>query len=82
MLQVLDPDDVGTTFDLCQDRDVPLASTLGPNDRMTSFYAVTPSGFQVEFGHGGIEIDDTTWEVRTHQSASTWGHRSPVGASA
>ena len=34
--------------------------TLGrhPNDRMFSFYAKTPSGFQFEFGWGGREVDD------------------------
>ena len=53
-------DDVGSTFDLCQDRRIPIASSLGhhTNDLMTSFYMVTPSGFQVEYGHGGREIDD------------------------
>jgi len=82
MLQMRNPDDVGTAYDLCHDLGVPIASGLGrhTNDRMTSFYAVTPSGFQVEYGHGGIEIDDTAWEVRTYDAASTWGHRSPAPA--
>ncbi len=59
---------------------IPIASTLGrhTNDRMTSFYAVTPSGFQIEYGRGGVKIDDTTWDVRTYD-ASTWGHRTPAG---
>ncbi|MCL4747158.1 MAG: VOC family protein [Burkholderiaceae bacterium] len=78
MLQVRDIDDVGSTYDLCQDLRVPIASSLGrhTNDLTTSFYMVSPSGFQVEYGHGGREIDDDDWEVRTHHAASVWGHRS------
>lgn len=78
MLQVRDFDDVGSTYDLCQDRHIPIVASLGrhTNDRMTSFYMTSPSGFRVEFGHGGIEIDDHDWQVQTHHAASTWGHRS------
>lgn len=78
MLQVRDFDDVGSTYDLCQDRRIPIVASLGrhTNDRMTSFYMTSPSGFQVEFGHGGIEIDDHDWRVQTHHAASIWGHRS------
>jgi 2,3-dihydroxybiphenyl 1,2-dioxygenase len=78
MLQLHRLDDVGTTFDLCQDRRIPIAASLGrhTNDLMTSFYIVTPSGFQVEYGHGGREIDDAAWDVQTHHAASLWGHRS------
>ena len=80
MFEVEEADDVGTAYDRCLDLGVPIAATLGrhTNDRMTSFYAVTPSGFQVEYGHGGVEVDDATWEVRTYTEASTWGHRSPL----
>jgi 2,3-dihydroxybiphenyl 1,2-dioxygenase len=78
MLQLRNLDDVGTTFDLCQDRRIPIAASLGrhTNDLMTSFYMVTPSGFQVEYGYGGREIDDAAWDVQTHHAASLWGHRS------
>jgi len=77
MLQLHNIDDVGTTFDLCQDRRIPIAASLGrhTNDLMTSFYMVTPSGFQVEYGHGGREIDDAAWDVQVHHAASLWGHR-------
>lgn len=80
MLQVRDLDDVGSTYDLCQDRGIPIAASLGrhTNDRMTSFYMQSPSGFQVEFGHGGIEIDDHHWQVQTYHAASNWGHRAPT----
>ena len=79
MLQVQNVDDVGTTYDLCIDESVPIRSTLGrhTNDHMLSFYMESPSGFQVEFGHGGVEIDDETWDVAEYAAASIWGHRPP-----
>jgi biphenyl-2,3-diol 1,2-dioxygenase len=79
MLQVRNTDDVGATHDLCQDRRVPITSGLGrhTNDHMLSFYVQTPSGFQVEYGHGGREIDDEVWEVQLHHAPSLWGHRAP-----
>jgi 2,3-dihydroxybiphenyl 1,2-dioxygenase len=79
MLQLRDMDDVGTTYDLCAERGVPITSTLGrhTNDCMTSFYMQTPSGFQVEYGYGGRLIDDDHWDVQVHQAPSLWGHRAP-----
>jgi len=84
MLQARQLRDVGSTFDRCRDEAVPITMELGchTNDRMVSFYAQTPSGFHVEYGHGGVEIDDDTWQVETYQAASTWGHRSPAVHSA
>ncbi|MEZ5738655.1 MAG: VOC family protein [Burkholderiaceae bacterium] len=81
MLQVRCLRDVGSTLDRCRDEAVPITMELGchTNDRMVSFYAQTPSGFQVEYGHGGREIDDNTWQVETYHAASTWGHRAPAG---
>jgi 2,3-dihydroxybiphenyl 1,2-dioxygenase len=79
MLQTAELDDVGRTLDLCQEHDVAIAQTLGRHttDRMVSFYAVTPSGFQVEVGWGAREVDDRTWQVQTHKSGTVWGHRRP-----
>lgn len=79
MLQVRDMDDVGTTYDLCKERGVPIMSSLGchTNDRMVSFYASTPSGFQVEYGYGGVEVHDEEWQVQLHHEASIWGHHPP-----
>lgn len=76
MLELQSIDDVGATYDLCQERDIPLASSLGrhSNDRMVSFYMFTPSGFEVEYGFGGRLVDDATWVVQYHKTASVWGH--------
>lgn len=83
MLQLRNIDDVGSTYYLCEDRSVPIARSLGrhTNDHMVSFYLETPSGFQVEYGFGAREIDDSDWEVQLHRAPSTWGHR-PRSASA
>ncbi|MGB1884381.1 MAG: VOC family protein [Gammaproteobacteria bacterium] len=76
MLQVNALDDVGDTYYLCQRENVPIDLSLGrhTNDKMFSFYMKTPSGFDVEFGWGGIEIDDETWTVQLHTDGSSWGH--------
>jgi biphenyl-2,3-diol 1,2-dioxygenase len=77
MLQVDSLDDVGATLDLIRDRKLPVSVGLGrhTNDHMLSFYAQTPSGFDVEFGYGARTVDDATWTVEHYDSGSTWGHR-------
>lgn len=77
MLQTSSVDDVGATFYLCQDQGIPITRGIGrhTNDHMMSFYMVTPSGFEVEYGWGGRVVDDATWQVQYHQSGSMWGHR-------
>lgn len=77
MLQLASVDDVGGTYYLCKDRDVPIELGLGrhTNDGMLSFYAQTPSGFSVEYGWGATEVDETTWRTQLHTTGSSWGHR-------
>jgi 3,4-dihydroxy-9,10-secoandrosta-1,3,5(10)-triene-9,17-dione 4,5-dioxygenase len=41
---------------------------------MISFYVETPSGTQIEYGTGGIFIDDETWTPVQYSSAHYWGH--------
>ena len=79
MLEVASLDDVGKALDLCNARKVPLAMTLGchTNDRMTSFYVRTPSGFEVEYGWGGRIVDDADWVVGSYDAQSVWGHKLP-----
>jgi extradiol dioxygenase len=76
MVEMNDLDDVGIAHDLCEQRQIPIAITLGrhTNDRMFSFYARTPSGFRVECGHGGLLVDDE-WQVRRYRDREVWGHR-------
>jgi len=82
MLEVNAIDDVGATFDRCQDAGVPILYNLGrhQNDRMISFYGVTPSAFAFEIGWGARKIDDADWQFRTYYGISDWGHRPPSGA--
>ena len=56
--------------------------TLGShtNDRMTSFYVRTPSGFEIEYGTGGRSVDDATWVVGSYDAQSVWGHKPPAQA--
>ncbi len=73
-------DDVGSAFDICQAQGkVKVQLGRHNNDRMFSFYALTPSGFQVEFGWGGVAVDDATWDdSAVYDRLSTWGHRPPA----
>ncbi|MEU3656196.1 VOC family protein [Streptomyces sp. NPDC032161] len=79
MVEVTDIRDVGAAYDRCMDAGQPFEMTLGmhPNDHMFSFYVFTPSGFSIEYGWGGLIIDDETWEVRTLDRLHSWGHRPP-----
>ena len=80
MLEVTTLDDVGTALDVVNERHIPLAMSLGrhTNDLMTSFYVRTPSGFEIEYGTGGLVVDDDTWEVGLHDAQSIWGHKPPA----
>ncbi len=80
MLELGDMDDVGAAYDRCHDLGVPITRSLGrhPNDRMFSFYGLTPSGFAFELGCGGRKVDDGTWQPRTYDRISEWGHRRPA----
>jgi 2,3-dihydroxybiphenyl 1,2-dioxygenase len=77
MLEALTLDDVCYTLDRHQSRGLPLSTGLGrhTNDKMVSFYSLSPSGFDVEFGCAGIRVDETTWAVSEITKPSLWGHR-------
>ncbi|WP_397585792.1 VOC family protein [Sphingorhabdus sp.] len=79
MLEVENMDDVGFAYDRCVAAGFPIGMTLGhhPNDQMFSFYVATPSGFMIEYGYGGLVIDDRDWEVRSYPQLSDWGHAHP-----
>jgi 2,3-dihydroxybiphenyl 1,2-dioxygenase len=77
MIEVADIADVGAAYDRAQDLDAPCEMTLGMhrNDKMFSFYMRTPSGFLIEFGYGGLVVEDATWRVKSFDRLSEWGHR-------
>ena len=77
MLEVDDLDVVGRAYDrVVREAAAPLALSLGrhTNDRMVSFYVNSPSGFEVEYGTGGILVDDATWRPSRHDRPNAWGH--------
>jgi 2,3-dihydroxybiphenyl 1,2-dioxygenase len=80
LIEVANVDDVGHCFDRALRAKVPIAQTLGkhPNDHMFSFYALTPSGFQFEYGHGGRIVADATWQAAVYDRISDWGHHPPL----
>lgn len=75
MLQTATLDDVGFALDRVRAAKIHLSNTLGKhsNDLMVSFYAQTPSGFDVEYGWGAREIEQG-WRVVRHDRTSIWGH--------
>ncbi len=77
MLEARSLDDVGYALDRHHDTGTPLSQGLGKhtNDQMVSFYSRSPSGFDVEFGFGGLLVDETTWTVTEITKPSFWGHR-------
>jgi 2,3-dihydroxybiphenyl 1,2-dioxygenase len=82
MVEVQSFDDVGRAYDQCQDEKVPIALSLGKhtNDHMQSFYLVTPSGFWLEYGYGGLTVPQTgEWPIHYYANGHFWGHR-PIDA--
>jgi 3,4-dihydroxy-9,10-secoandrosta-1,3,5(10)-triene-9,17-dione 4,5-dioxygenase len=76
MVEVATLDDVGRALDRCVRRGGKLSASLGrhANDLMTSFYVRTPGGFDIEYGTGGLQVDDATWVARRTGAISLWGH--------
>jgi catechol 2,3-dioxygenase-like lactoylglutathione lyase family enzyme len=77
MVELYSFDDVGQGYDIALGEKEKIVATLGrhPNDLVTSFYMRSPSDILVEYGWGGMEVDDATWQPQEMTSvASFWGH--------
>ena len=77
MVELYSFDDVGQGYDIALGEKDHIVATLGrhPNDLVTSFYMRTPSDILVEYGWGGREVDDATWQPEEMTSVgSFWGH--------
>jgi 2,3-dihydroxybiphenyl 1,2-dioxygenase len=77
MVELFNLDDVGQGYDIAQEQEGRIATTLGrhANDLMTSFYAKTPGGFLVEYGWGGRVVDPATHQAEECAAGpSIWGH--------
>lgn len=79
MVEVHNLEDVGMAYDRCRRVGLKFARELGrhANDKMTSFYVETPSGFAIEYGWGGVVVDDNSWTIRNYSQFSDWGHARP-----
>jgi len=78
MVEVTELDGVGFARDrLDEAGDGKILRDVGrhSNDKVISFYARMPGGLIVEYGHGGILVDDATWRVMRYEKASDWGHK-------
>ncbi|MEU7513939.1 VOC family protein [Streptomyces sp. NPDC042898] len=77
MVELETLDDVGRGLDRTKAAGIPIASSLGrhTNDRMVSFYAQAPGGFQVEYGWDGLIVDPATWVAKEITADSFWGHQ-------
>ena len=78
MVELFSFDDVGQGYDIALGDKQRIAATLGrhPNDLVTSFYVRTPSDILVEYGWGGREVDDATWQPQEMAHVgSFWGHQ-------
>jgi 3,4-dihydroxy-9,10-secoandrosta-1,3,5(10)-triene-9,17-dione 4,5-dioxygenase len=76
MVEAATLDDVGRAWDRVERLDVPIMQTLGrhTNDRMVSFYVLSPDGFAVEFGYDGLRIDEEE-PVYEITAGAFWGHK-------
>ncbi|WP_026927943.1 VOC family protein [Granulicoccus phenolivorans] len=80
MFEVEDIDHVGRAHDKVLNGEAQLINSLGrhTNDKMISFYMNSPSNFGVEFGTGGLLIDDETWTPTWYTDTKYWGHSDMV----
>ncbi|WP_085677267.1 MULTISPECIES: VOC family protein [unclassified Pseudomonas] len=81
MVEVDSMTEVGRAHDRLLAHGGQLSATLGQhlNDRMTSFYMKTPSGFDLEYGYGGLQVDWAEHSAFEFTRVSIWGHDFSVG---
>lgn len=77
MLETNTIDDVGRALDRAMAAGAHISATLGrhTNDKMISFYVRSPSGFDIEYGCQGWQVDWSNFTPTTSLADSLWGHR-------
>ena len=70
-------DDLSAAFERCRALGYEMAHEIGqhPNDKELSFYVISPSGFEMEFGWAPLVVDESTWQTTTYYAISSWGHK-------
>jgi 3,4-dihydroxy-9,10-secoandrosta-1,3,5(10)-triene-9,17-dione 4,5-dioxygenase len=81
MVEVNEKDDVDRAQERQQKAGVKLMATMGQheNDKMTSFYMMTPGNFAIEYGWGGLILDPKKHQATETKRVSIWGHDFSVG---
>ncbi len=81
MIEVDSLDGVGQALDRCLRNGIEPSASLGKhtNDHMVSFYVKTPGGFDIEYGTGGMLVNDAAWISRETTAISVWGHKFAAG---
>jgi len=81
MVEVTEKDEVDRGEVRRDKAGIKLMATLGQheNDKMTSFYMMTPGNFPLEYGWGGISVEPGKWETTYTKQVSIWGHDFSVG---
>ncbi len=82
MVEVDTLDAVGEALDRIAAQEFQLSSTLGrhTNDKMVSFYVRAPPGdWDIEFGTGGVRIDENHYTAEEITADSYWGGHKWVG---
>ena len=76
MVEVATLDEVGLALDRALAAGTHISSTLGKhtNDKMVGFYMRTPSGFDIEYGYGGIRPDWNNFTPTFTIKEDLWGH--------
>lgn len=69
-------EDLTAAYQRCKKLGYKIAHGIGqhPNDRELSFYVLTPSGFEMEYGWAPIAVDESRWQPVIHSGISIWGH--------
>ncbi|EHB53353.1 2,3-dihydroxybiphenyl 1,2-dioxygenase [Mycolicibacterium rhodesiae JS60] len=77
MVEVDTLDAVGEALDRVEKAGFQLSSTLGrhTNDKMVSFYVRAPGDWDIEFGTGGLRVDESHYTAEEITADSYWGHK-------
>lgn len=75
-------DDVSSARRRIRELGFEIAREIGqhPNDREISFYAVSPSGFEIELGCDALVVDEAGWQPAHYDAISLWGHAPGSGS--
>lgn len=76
-VQAASLDDLSQAFQRCKQLGYEMAHEIGqhPNDKELSFYVISPSGFEIEFGWAPLVVDERTWKPTKYFAISSWGHK-------